>query len=204
MVKKPRDVELTHFSDVFMDAHMASIERKKFDVYLVGTSRSKEVDLKKISDREMTQATASMKKEWGVYNEFSAVKAISQRELDELLKMAPAPQIVDTRWVVTRKDGGFKSRLVAIGCQEPKYAIRNDPPTGSHLMIMITLAFSAQPGWRLRALDARSAYLQNDNISRLLLLCMPHDHPPPGCLHSQIMVALGSIYGTRAAGRGFY
>ena len=53
-------------------------------------------------------------------------------------------------------------------------------------------------------MGARSAYLQSDNLSRLLLLRMPRQHPPPGCLPEQILVALGSIYGTRDAGRGFY
>ena len=145
-----------------------------------------------------------MAKEWSVYKEFEAARELSQQQLDKTLKEAPNTRIVDTRWVVTQKDSGFKSRLVVIGCQEPRYAVRTDSPTGSHLMIMLTLAFAAQPGWRLRALDARSAYLQSDKIDRLLLLRMPHAHPPPGCLPSQIMVALGSIYGTRDAGRGFY
>ena len=101
---------------------------------------------------------ASMAKEWGVYQEFSAVKYLSQADLDKIQKMNPGTRIIDTRWVVTHKGGGFKSRLVVIGCQEPKYGMRTDSPTGSHLMIMITLAFAAQPGWPLRAPEPSSLY----------------------------------------------
>ena len=179
------------------------MDNQDYDVYLVGSSRSKEVDLGTLTNREMIHVEASLQKERGADNEFKAVKGLTQVELDDILRESPETQIVDTRWVVARKDGGFKSRLVAIGCQEPKYRMRTDSPTGSHLMIMITLAFAAQPGWRLRALDARPPYVQSDNIIRLLLLRMPRQHPPPGCLPEQIMVALGSIWGTRDAGRGF-
>ena len=71
-------------------------------------------------------------------------------------------------------------------------------------MLMMTLAYASQPGWKLTSLDARSAYLQSENITRMLLVRLPGKWAPPGCLPNQVTQALGAIYGTRDAGRSFY
>ena len=192
--KRSRDVHLLHACGM----------KDCADLLLVGTSRAKEVDLKTLPEKEHGALLESMEKEWKVYNEFKAVAPLTQGQLDQIILRDPKTRIVDTRWVVTRKGGGFKSRLVVIGCQEAKGELRTDSPTGSHLMLMITLAYASQPGWKLTSLDARSAYLQSENIARMLLLRLPGKWAPPGCLPNQVMQALGAIYGTRDAGRSFY
>ena len=52
--------------------------------------------------------------------------------------------------------------------------------------------------------DDQSAYLQSDGIERLLLLLMPNKNPSLGTKPGQVFVAMGSIYGTRDAGRAWY
>ena len=174
------------------------------DLLLVGPSRAKEVDLKTLPEKEFGALTESMGKGWKVYNEFKAAAPLTQDHLNKILIRDPKTRIVDTRWVVTRKGSGFKSRLVVIGSQEAKGELRTDSPTGSHFMLMITIAYATQPGWRLTSMDARSAYFQSENISRLLLLRLPGKWAPLGCLPNQVVQALGAIYGTRDAGRSFY
>lgn len=181
-----------------------TLDQPSRDVMLVGAARASEVDLKTLSEIEMQGVRKAMATEWESYQEFGATADLSMEELQRLMKRQPRPRIIDTRWVITRKGGGFKARLVVIGCQEKKGIMRTDSPTASHLMLTLVLSMSVQPGWLLIGLDARSAYLQSENIDRILLLRLPHQNPPPGCVPSQVVVGLGAIYGTRDAGRSFY
>ena len=69
----------------------------------------------------------AMAKEWSVYKEFKATDKLKQHELGSIMKRGGRPpQIIDARWVLTRKGSGLKTRLVAIGCQEKKTAIKTD------------------------------------------------------------------------------
>ena len=192
--RRPRDVQLLQASGLKGCA----------DLLLVGPSRAKEVDLKTLPKKEYGALAESMEKGWKVYNEFKAIPPLTHGQLAKIFLRDPKTRIVDTRWVATRKGSGFKSRLVVIGCQEAKGKLRTDSPTGSHLMLMVTLAYASQPGWGLTSLDARSAYLQFENITRMLLLRLPGKWAPPGCLPNQVVQAPGATYGTRDAGRSFY
>ena len=78
--------------------------------------------------------------------------------------------------------------------QEDKTYIRSDAPTGSRDAFFLTLAFGSQKGWNITSFDAQSAYLQSDGITRLLLIRMPWQSPPPGTQPGQVLVATGSIH----------
>ena len=82
--------------------------------------------------------------------------------------------------------------------------MRYDAQTCSVLGFYLTLAFGAHPGWTLCSADASCAFLQSKGIERWLLLRMPRNHPPPGTLSEQVLLAMGSIYGTRDAPRAWY
>ena len=101
--------------------------------------------------------------------------SLSQEEYKK--SIAQGTRAIGTRWVLTRKDGGFKARLVVQGCQEDRNQIRSDAPTGSLLSFYLTLAYAAQQGWSLGGFDTASAYLQSEGIARTLLLRMPARHP---------------------------
>ena len=143
-----------------------------------------------------------MAKEWTTWQQFHATKPLSKKEYEGLT--AQGARVIGTRWVLTRKDTGYKARLVVQGCQEDKHQIRSDAPTGSLLGFFVVLAIAAQQGWSLSGYDAASALLQSEGIHRTLLLRMPGKQPPPGTVPFQVLRALGSIYGTRDAGRSWY
>ena len=52
--------------------------------------------------------------------------------------------------------------------------------------------------------DASCAFLQSKGIERWLLFRMPRKRPPAGLLPEKIVLAMGSIYGTRDAPRSWY
>lgn len=126
-----------------------------------------------------------MATEWEAYQEFRATADITATELGRLLARRPRLRVIDARWVTMRKGDGIKARPT-----------RTDSPNGSHFSIMTTLAFASQH----RCLDAKSAYLQAENIERIVLLRLAHAHPPRGCHPSQVAVALGATYCTMHAG----
>ena len=82
---------------------------------------------------------------------------MNQEHLDQLIRRGV--KVIGTRWVLTRKDGGIKARLVVLGCQEPKHSFRSDYPTGSQLVFYTVLAYASQPGWHLEGWDALAAFL---------------------------------------------
>ena len=175
-------------------------------VLLTGNSRvTKEVRMRELNSFQQESMRIAMAKEWSKWSEFSATEPCTAAQLAGIRASHPTAKIIDTRWVLTIKpDGSSKARLVVVGCQEPKLNIRSDAPTASHEALMLTLAFGAQSGWSLLGYDAQTAYLQSEGIERLLLLRLPAENPPPGCLSNQVVVANGSIYGTRDAGRAWY
>lgn len=175
-------------------------------VLLTGNARvTKEVRMRDLNTHQQESMRIAMAKEWSKWCEFSATRPCTATQLVEMRANRPDVRIVDTRWVLTIKpDGSSKARLVVVGCQEPKLNIRSDAPTASHEALMLTLGFGAQKGWSLLGYDAQTAYLQSEGIERLLLLRLPKEDPPPGCVSNQVVVANGSIYGTRDAGRAWY
>jgi len=181
-------------------------QKKVRQTLLVGQAREKEEKIDNLKPLERQQVLKAMESEWNVYQEFRATQTITQKELANIMAKNPKAQIIDTRWVITRKPPPkhFKARLVAIGCQEPKSAMRTDSPTGSLSMVWVALAYGGQKGWRLSGYDAKSAYLQVHDDGRILLLRLPKKCPPPGCVAEQVVVGKGAIYGTRDAGRRFY
>ena len=85
---------------------------------------------------------AAMAKEWAKFQQFGATKPISNEEFAKAKK--EGVRVIGTRWVLTRKDDGYKDRLVVQGCQEDRHKIRSDAPTGSLLSFFLALAFAAQ------------------------------------------------------------
>jgi len=129
---------------------------------------------------------------------------LSAKQLQQLQQSSPI-HIIDTRWVLIRKQSGqLKARLVVKGCQESPLSIRKDAPTCSSIGLMLLLGFSSQSNWSLVVLDAQCAYLQSEGIDRLLILRLPQFNPPVGTVANQLVIANGSIYGTRDAPRAWY
>ena len=188
-------------------------------VLLVGNARDKEIVFKKPGAAGQKEVRKAMAREWSNWSTFRATKDLKQSDLEKMMLKDPKLRIVGTRWVITRvaEDKvykqkvagkailGFKARLVVQGCQEEKGTFRRDSPTGSKEAFFLTLAAASQTNWMVEMYDAESAFLQTSGqMKRLLVIRMPWDLPPPGKLPGQAVVALGSIYGTGDASRGWY
>ena len=102
---------------------------------------------------------------------------VYEEENYENLSTEDQKNIVSTTWVVTEKDKDdkkiIKARLCARGFEE-KTDFRRDSPTISKRSLRIMLAVIVTKGWRVKALDARSAFLQGTKIERKVYV-----KPPP-------------------------
>ena len=196
------------------------------DVFLTGKAVRSEISLKDLSPEDRAKYDVSMAKEWSSWQKFNAVEVLSPQQIEDLPEDA---KIIGTRWVHTDKNQKkrlmsaalqgrtgksqaqiqkefpleAKSRLVVQGHQETDTGIRSDSPTASLLAFNLVCAVAVIQKWIVMACDASTAYLQSNGISRLLLLRPPRP-PPPGILPHDLLRALGSIYGTKDAGRAWW
>ena len=105
---------------------------------------------------------------------------------------------VAVRWVVTPKmiDGvhSVKARLVAKGFQESQ-DFRKDSPTCSRESIRIALTTIASKHWKLQGIDIQAAFLQGNEIDRVVFL-----RPPPEANTNLIWKLNKCIYGLCSKG----
>eukprot|EP00435_Cladocopium_sp_Y103_P014041 s2039_g3.t1 len=196
------------------------------DVFLTGKAVRSEISLKDLSQEDRAKYDVSMAKEWSSWQKFNAVEVLTPQQIENLPEDT---KIIGTRWVHTDKNQKkrlmsaalqgrtgktqaqiqkefpleAKSRLVVQGHQETDTGIRSDSPTASLLAFNLVCAVAVIQRWIVMACDASTAYLQSNGISRLLLLRPPRP-PPPGISPHDLLRALGSIYGTKDAGRAWW
>lgn len=107
------------------------------------------------------------------------------------------------RWVVTEKVKGgqtvVKARLVARGFEEDTCEIRKDSPTCSKEAVRLTLALAASNGWNCHSLDVKAAYLQGNEIGRVV-----HLRPPQEFADGQLWKLKKTVYGLCDAARHWY
>ena len=111
--------------------------------------------------------------------------------------------LISTRWVITEKVKNdeviTKARLVARGFEEDTLALRKDSPTCSREAVRITLAMASSMQWPCRTVDAKSAYLQGNNITRPVYL-----QPPPEYNDGYVWKLKKTVYGLCDAARAWY
>ena len=109
---------------------------------------------------------------------------------------------MSVRWVVTPKVingvASVKARLVAKGFQELQN-FRKDSPTCSRESIRLTLATIASKKWNLQGIDIRRAFLQGNQIDRVVYL-----KPPPEANTKMLWQLNKCVYGLGDASRAFY
>ena len=113
---------------------------------------------------------------------------------------------ISTRWICTTKVKNdnmiYKARLVAKGFQDADAGnIRNDSPTCSKEGLRLVLGIIASHGWTAKSLDIKTAFLQSQQIDRLVYLVPPPEaNVPPG----YIWKLSKCVYGLTDASRSWY
>ena len=110
---------------------------------------------------------------------------------------------ISVRWVLTEKPKNdemvVKARLVARGFEENTEDIRTDSPTCSKEAIRMLIALASTKRWICNSVDVKSAYLQGDQINRLVFL-----RPPPEFNIGKLWKLKKTVYGLADAARAWY
>ena len=110
---------------------------------------------------------------------------------------------ISVQWVITQKyidaKRVVKARLVARGFLESSENIKKDSPTASKESIRLLLTMAVSYGWSLGSLDVKSAFLQGDNINRLVIL-----KPPKEASTEKLWRLNRCVYGLVDASRRWY
>ena len=106
---------------------------------------------------------------------------------------------ISTRWVCTRKGEDIKARLVARGFQETEQ-VRVDSPTIGKPLTRLTLSIAASRGWIIKSTDIKSAFLQSDEIDRVVYIKPPVE---ARCSNKVWRLRKG-LYGLNDAARQFF
>ena len=95
---------------------------------------------------------------------------------------------IGTRWVITKKEAHdgqktkYKGRLVARGFQE-KEKIQSDSPTAQRDSFRLFLAIAANMRIEaLRSVDITAAFLQSDELNRIMYVKLPIDVTEEGMI----------------------
>ena len=146
--------------------------------------------------------------------QFNAGVVLSKAEVDELL--AEGVTIQPMQWVETdknahlRRDGkhvapALKSRLVGCGNFEETDGLRTDSPPGDADSHNLVFSWCAANKVRIRSADISNAYLQGNEVDRIILYRIPKGGiPEEGIEEGMVIAARVPIYGTKDAGRGFW
>ena len=109
--------------------------------------------------------------------------------------------LINTNWVLVRKDGGVKARLCIRGDQElEKEKIRTDSPTINKVNIKLFYVMAVHFGWHVRTADIKAAFLQGANLDRDVFVRPPKERRVDGVVWKMIKRAYGFV----DASRGFY
>ena len=190
-------------------------ERRAFSGFLArrvskksAAARSKELSIGKADPQRKVKMLAARAQEWSNWVNFHATEIIGASDAQEFLKANPHVDVIPTRWVDTLKSQPWepdrhKARLVVRGDLERADGVRTDSPTCSQLMLSLTLSLAASRRWILHGGDITAAFLQGEELSRMLVLSLPKDGVE-GVEPGSLLIARKPVYGARDAPRGFW
>ena len=89
--------------------------------------------------------------------------------------------------------------MVARGFEEGALSLKKDSLTCSREAVRITIAVASSMQWPCKTLDAKSAYLQGNNITRPVYL-----QPPPEYNNGYVWKLKKTVYGLCDAARAWY
>ena len=129
-----------------------------------------------------------------------------QKELDKLLHFDTYDIIEDegqeyitTLWVITMKGEEVRARLTAKGFQEIHDVPKESPTMHKHTLRII-LAIAATKGWQISASDVKSAFLQGNELDRIVLVKPPKE----ANLTKKLWRLKKCLYGLKDASKKWY
>ena len=106
---------------------------------------------------------------------------------------------ITTTWVMTEKGTETRARLTARGFQETA-DIPKDSPTMHKSSLRIVLALTAALGWKIETTDIRSAFLQGNDLDRIVYVKPPKEANAAGFL----WLLNKCLYGLKDASKQWY
>ena len=129
-----------------------------------------------------------------------------QKELDKLKEFDTYEIIEDegqeyitTLWVLTKKGEEMRARLTAKGFQELQQVPKESPTMHKHTLRVI-LAIAATNNWQIGASDVKSAFLQGNELDRVVLVKPPKESN----LTKKLWRLKKCLYGLRDASKKWY
>ncbi len=129
-----------------------------------------------------------------------------QKELDKLQHFHTydiiddeGQEYITTLWVITMKGEEVRARLTAKGFQEIHDIPKESPTMHKHTLRLI-LAVAATKGWKISASDVKSAFLQGNELDRVVLVKPPKE----ANLTNKLWRLRKCLYGLKDASKKWY
>ena len=150
-----------------------------------------EVFLGNFEDSQVLESKLKEIESWVSNGVFERVKNVGQKT-------------VSTRWIITEKmkNGNkiCKARLVARGFEEKGGDLTTEAPTCAAETLKICVAKIVERNWKIHSLDIKTAYLQGDEMKRVVYL-----KPPVEAKEGKVVWKLRkTVYGLKDAARAWY
>ena len=143
-----------------------------------------------LKDKEVVEARMKQLNKWKDFDVYEEVEDCGQER-------------IQGGWVDVYKEFEgktiVKSRFVARGYMENS-DIQSDSPTVSKISKMLTCAIAASFGWKIESKDYRSAFLQGEELDRVLYMEPPPEEKKPGV----IWRLKKAVYGLNDASRKWW
>ena len=106
---------------------------------------------------------------------------------------------ISTRWVCTKKENDVKARLCARGYEDDCSFEQTDSPTVEKGNLRVLFTIAASMNWGINFLDIQSAFLQGEELSRVVYL-----RPPTEAHTDKIWLLKKPVYGLKVSSRKWY
>ena len=135
-------------------------------------NRTSEVVVKKLTADELKKVREAKQKEVDSWVKYKVVQAawVKYKIVQAASKAGlPARLLMRMRWTVTRKNDGFKARLVLLGYQASNLGqVSTASPTCSRRARQVFFAMSATLGFQVQKGDVKNAFLQGGDYEDTL------------------------------------
>ena len=193
------------YNFVFDDGKILSDDVENIEIRKVEEQRVERRENEDNSDKNLPQEILAVLVNKDETNTPEALEA-KQKELDKLEEFDTYEIIEDegqeyitTLWVITRKGDELRARLTAKGFQELQEVPKESPTMHKHTLRII-LAIAAANKWKISASDVKSAFLQGNELDRIVLVKPPKEAK----LLKKLWRLKKCLYGLRDASKKWY